>query len=893
MSTSQQPLDTPQPKRQRKVAVVAVHGVGVHPPGENQNDMADLLLSLPPRAYTAPRTYEPFQSVGIQIPLEPLRARPFDRPGSPESAEPVPPPSLLTRIVNLYAEQSADFAQKRRKQAVNPKANQAPADSVGEAGRRYTQMLLEDYQGGSEVGGNKYVTARLEGRRIADGSAVHIYEVLWADLAKPSNTVLKFFLGLFQVLLHLASLSRTAIDTGSAEGTGAIFWLFRRCQRYAVRLLLIFAPVLQLLVVVSVGSCLSTASDHTRDKPVIPLAYGVIAGILFGLIFITWIKNKIAIGPWLWSLLAVLPALIGLAIPLTFMHILGHYGFTPADQANLTAAVGFWLLPGVGLFAWILSNYEDLRKGVQATGFLLFAAAFIYFVVALWVGGASIALAAFWTSKIILGCLRFCWFLLISLAFAALILGSIAWRSQRDPGRRARARAAVRTSRFAFALPCISFSLITLAIWASLIHLMSGVSVNPIFPDYVVASQLPQLFGSADPHSFMGWVQTQWHAFGQLTYASGDNFTVRKPSAYIPVALAYSVGYQLPVSLALVAFAGFLLTWWALPSALTERFPYRNDAKDSQHSGVAPRDTDNATSLHMGTWLSRGLDSTSVITFLLWTAMFFAPAAWILLHDFAPAGSALSWALETLRHWTVAIVYSQMLAASIVLAGIARSGGVVLGIVLDVDTYLRETPREAPPRARIFERYISTLRYLNAYRDADGQPYDEIVIVAHSLGALISGDILHFLQSDYSLEPPINVPIKLLTLGNPTRQLLNRFFPYLYDWIKAIPDNGACPLPMPTLTPPAEIAIDARPNPRDLGLTHWVSAYRSGDYVGRSLWLDEWYLRTAPEIAPAASPLVIASSDNLRAEMCIGAGAHTHYMDDTAPDIAWMLDQLI
>jgi hypothetical protein len=218
---------------------------------------------------------------------------------------------------------------------------------------------------------------------------------------------------------------------------------------------------------------------------------------------------------------------------------------------------------------------------------------------------------------------------------------------------------------------------------------------------------------------------------------------------------------------------------------------------------------------------------------------------------------------------------------------------VVLGIVLDVDTYLRETPREAPPRARIFERYASTLRYLNAYRDADGQPYDEIVIVAHSLGALISADILHFLQSPYSLEQPMRVPIKLLTIGNPTRQLLNRFFPYLYDWVKTTPDNGACPLPRPTLTAPGSIPDTMLPNPSDIGVSHWVSAYRSGDYVGRSLWLDEWYLRTQPEAAPPAPPNVIVSADGLRAEMCIGAGAHTHYMDDTAPDIAWMLDRLI
>ena len=904
----------------RKVAVIAVHGVGVHPAGQTQNDMADLLLSLPAREYSAERDYGPFRSVSVQIPLSPLKARPFDPPSSPDAAEPVPPPTFGTRIAGLYKEQSADFASVTRTQ-MNLQQKGAAAGHVsvagtGEAGRRYTQMLLEDYQGGSEVAGNKYCTARLEGNRLGDETQVHVYEVLWADLAKPANGLLRFFLGLFQLLLHLASLSRTVLDTGAAEGTSFVWRRYRQCQRYAVRLLQIFAPLLQLLVMVACGSCLSTASSFTQDKPALPLALGAISGVLVGLFFILTVKNRIVIGPWLWSLLAVLPALVGIAIPFGSMAILRLY-LTPADSANVTAALAFWLLPGVGLFSWILSYYEDIRKGVRITGFVLFAAAFLYFVVVLelarenppthlasGISHTIVPLAAFWTAKVLLGYLRFCWFLIISLAFAALVLGSIAWRSEHDPARRARARAAVRTSRFAFALPCTSFCLITLAIWASLIHLSSGISNNPLFPDTVINAPFPH------PTVFNGlprgltWIHNAWQTFSHHTYALGDDLKVDNqeqltPAKFIPAALAWSVGYQLPVSLVLIAVAGFLLTWWALPSALTERFPYRNEAKNGQHSGKAPRDTDNATSLHMGTWLSRGLDSTSAITFLLWSSIFLAPAAWILLFDLTslhPGG--LSWlkdGLHTLQNWTVAIVYSEVLAAAVILAGLARSGGVVLGVVLDVDTYLRDTPRKAPPRARIFERYMSTLRYIDTFVDpADGRGYDEIVIVAHSLGALISGDLLHFLQSRYSIEEQISTPSKLLTIGNPTRQLLNRFFPYLYDWVRAQPDNGARPLPAPQLTAPASIPGAQLPHPQELGLDRWVSAYRSGDYVGRSLWLDEWYFRTPKDADPRTTPpLLVESEDGTRAEMCIGAGAHTHYMDDTAPDIAWMLDQLI
>ena len=513
----------------RKVSVIAVHGVGVHPAGQNQNDMADLLISLPAREYSAARDYGPFCSVSIQIPLSPLKACAFDPPSSPDAVEPVPPPTLFTRIANLYKEQSADFASVTRTKMNHQRKGIATGHvsvaAAGEAGRRYTQMLLEGYEGGSEVAGNKYCTARLEGARLADETQVHIYEVLWADLAKPMNGLLRFFLGLFQLLLHLASLSRVAIDTGAAEGTSFVWRRYRQSQRYAIRLLQIFAPLLQLLVLVACGSCLSTASSFTQDRPALPLAFGAVSGVLVGLFFIVTVKNRITIGPWLWSLLAVMPALIGVAIPLGFMVILRRY-LTPADSANVTAALAFWLLPGVGLFFWVLTYYEDIRKGVRVTGIVLFAAAFSYFVVVLelarqnlptrlasGISHTIVPLAAFWTAKVLLGYLRFCWFLIIALAFATLILGSIAWRSEPDPARRARARAAVRTSRFAFALPCSAFCLITLAIWASLIHLSSGISSNPLFPDAVINTPFPHpaIFNGAHPH--FTWIHNAWQSF--------------------------------------------------------------------------------------------------------------------------------------------------------------------------------------------------------------------------------------------------------------------------------------------------------------------------------------------------------------------------------------------
>jgi hypothetical protein len=201
------------------------------------------------------------------------------------------------------------------------------------------------------------------------------------------------------------------------------------------------------------------------------------------------------------------------------------------------------------------------------------------------------------------------------------------------------------------------------------------------------------------------------------------------------------------------------------------------------------------------------------------------------------------------------------------------------------------------------ERYVSTLRYLAEYRDADGDGYDSVIIVAHSFGALISADLLSFLHSEgdpelqaFGLagkEEQATIPLSFLTTGNPSRQILNRFFPYLYQWVRDEPDNGLRPLPPPTLKPPA-IAAGTLPNPGTLGVSKWVNMYHSGDYVGRSLWVNEWYCRTAGSAATGAYPEAIyVAESGPRSEMCMGAGAHKHYWDDTAPDVAAVLNSLI
>jgi hypothetical protein len=205
-----------------------------------------------------------------------------------------------------------------------------------------------------------------------------------------------------------------------------------------------------------------------------------------------------------------------------------------------------------------------------------------------------------------------------------------------------------------------------------------------------------------------------------------------------------------------------------------------------------------------------------------------------------------------------------------------------------VDNYLRLHPREDNPTARIYARYVSLLRYLCHETTPERTPYDAFVIVAHSQGTVISADLLRFLKADpdpalAQLETSKNV--YLFTMGSPIRQLYSFAFPHLYHW--AIQDPAA------THTSLA-IAPQANPAPQDLlGVRAWVNTFRSGDYVGRYLWrsdraIDKWL---TVSLNPPAH--ISEDPDHTRREFCLGAGAHTHYWDKTAPEVAQEIDRLI
>jgi hypothetical protein len=276
----------------------------------------------------------------------------------------------------------------------------------------------------------------------------------------------------------------------------------------------------------------------------------------------------------------------------------------------------------------------------------------------------------------------------------------------------------------------------------------------------------------------------------------------------------------------------------------------------------------------LGEWLSRGYERTGAVIggiFVTGQIVLLLYLASVLHPDWLDAFSAASRSVIDSVGGLVAGSAVTLVALGSRFARTLGKLRVVLDVALDVDNHFREHPREANPRSRIFARYASLLREIVA----SGR-YDGIVLVSHSQGTVITSDLLRYLGatgSDRLAGFTGTVPVYLFTCGSPLRQLYERSFPQLYRWVEAI-----------------EHAPGARgPDPASLGVRHWVNAYCSGDYVGRALWRGE----AAAQVFSPGDTIEGRTPGAHWREVCVGAGAHTHYFDPDAERVGAEIDRLI
>jgi hypothetical protein len=851
------------------VAVVAVHGVADQAAGSSAHAIAGLLLQS-----GEGRNYTPAHEVTLHIPVA--------RAEVPSAGPPTPAPRRTT----LFDDEGDPPAP-----GLSRAGGHAP---VAAPDHQLMRRQLRWYRGGRQP----YETVRLETQRLDETGRpavdVHVYEMYWADLSRLGEGFLRFFSELYQLLFHSANLGRQTLDHAFLEHGDD--WRWRRLgevQKWAVRILTIFIPAIA-LVILTIGSTPFALLPPRGWQTPLAIAF---AGAALALLFAHQQYRKGAPASFAtWTLIRVGTLVLAAAI-LRFLLGLGE---TPL----LGLLISEWMILGFLLLFMVLRIYDRHRPGALAIGMGMYLLAIVAFLgllardvpTGLDTGGlgfvaARTTRAVLWTVEgLYLGGML-AWVVLFGLGAFSWLLGGRTVRSARKAAAGAgpsgeaaaiadRAARAVRTARLTLALPAAAFIVVTTMLWYVVVRAAEAMLERSTLPGILQLQHCPLAGGPCI-------------AVGELLDKLLEGIS----------------GLGLPLAGLLLAVGLGLLGWWLVPVAVAEVRPPDPEQADSPD-----------LSERMGVWLSRGFAyALAWISALIAIAVVVGVAAFLASFLIDWSGAPTEGVLARLR--PIIVPAAQVAGATVELLGgflVAGAVGVlalrrgrlealsravrpVLDVILDVDGYLREHPRDRTSRARIAERYVSLLRYLCAWRNpADpDRPYEAIVIVAHSQGTVITTDLLGFLrrERDPALDPitrddagpgAVTIPVCLFTMGSPLRQLYQEFFPHLYSWVKRRPAawQHVDLVPPDALAPPGPSAETFAPNPDPSGLrvTRWVNAYRAGDYVGRYLWLDD-------EDRDRFRPGRRHDALTRRWEVCVGAGAHTHYWD--SGEIAKVLDSLV
>jgi len=797
-----------------RVAVVVVHGIADQRAGQTVRELARLLCH---GGQGEPR-YVQGEMHDVLVPVAKLE-----------------PGGAASRPAIQASTDDGRKAETSRRRPGTPSGfyqaqKSVPVVAAADAGTSDLGLALNDYLLGRLALSERealYESTCVSLRRRADDRPVDIFELYWADLSRLGEGGLRALSALYQLFFHLGTLAADVVDQVSLEvGGGAAWRLLQRMHAWLAWLMKGPAALVQLsmLMLVLFGAAALVSPEQQGQ-------------VLAALAALAWLRGASRVARWA-KLLVLLAGAIACSVVVTVAL---------SDETRVPVMhFGAAALGDAVLGAWLIERYSRVTHGVRVLGHLLVAAT----VLALCVDGRAVLphvttqvewmlTTALNVGEWLLAALLLIWAVYVAVQTAALVLGL--WLGH---GAGRAARQSLDTSRLAVVGSTALFIVLSLVLW-SVVSYVAGYQLKDF-------NYLPVIFGSG--------------------YRSGQIFLDARIQTFggffTPLVLAFTV----------LASAALLVL---VPSLLEEISPTTNvDSRGRRREAIV-------WSERLGTWLGRGL-SWLTRTF----AIVVPPGAIVggvlylafVYRQFAfSAGAAGEWAtwvagwLEYLQGETLVSAGKWLAGGALTIAALGsrftQTFGrlrVTIDAVLDVDNYFRDPPNRQPPRARIYSRYASLLAYL---RD---RGYTRIVIVSHSQGTVISADLLRYLHVQGRLPEFVGeMPIALVTVGSPLRDLYAERFPLLYRWMGSNAAGFAA----------------AGPSASDIGLLEWVNACRSGDYVGRYLW-------TPPgqgyRIALVGSDgAVEAARAGDRTEFCLGAGAHTHYFSNDAVALAVEIDRLV
>ena len=828
------------------VAVIAVHGVGSPPQDATARSIAELLVRCAPNA----SDYRAFSEQHVILPTDPVGAGPA-RDGTR--------PSFWARIRNAF----------RFEDRVELDTELKPFRPDVQFMRRQLAGYRSDRQ--------PYATIELTGtrrrkeketREITE-TTVHIYEMHWGDLSRVGAGFLRMLGALYQLLQHVCHLGRKTLDIafeearaddqGSRHARAA--GRYRRVHAMAVRLFTIAVPVATVLMLDWLFLFVPAA---LRPSLRFPIAVAIAA---IGLVVIAMMVAGFA---------ARMRHAARVVITVALLAVGGAVGaivYAPKARTEGIGSVAIAVLAvvlAIATFAWFLARYHSTRPGALGWGWGIVLAV----IVPVWASRSLVAAPTLVERLRNVGFVGFQWsYVALMLSWIALWLAMfvasglrlLVYRAARTQPEKARAGRASWTARVTIAVTVFFFIMTALVLYESLLNVATRYHERlDIFPHATASAPLPIVSRFLAPDLPRDEVDPPGQP-GEQTHR------------FLEKLIAQSGTSGLRLALVIVLLAGILASWLVVIVISTSIW-------------TPPADSPRWSRL--GDWMTDGFALLRAAGLVLVTAVLAFILIGLLADTLRDVGALPSW--PWLRRLLdpngmtpiltrIAIVFGASAATIAALwlrvKTLANRARPALGILLDVDNYLRESPVDGTPRARMAERYASLLRYIVARKapataTEQERPYfDRIVIVAHSQGTVISADFLRFLVATQDPSVPLDgMDVRLLTMGSPLRQLYAKNFPHLYRWVDASDDDAK----------PVDFE-DRTPDPRALAVSKWVNLYTTGDYVGRTLW--------QPEDWDDVWSTGFCRAGDRRTERCLGAGTHTRYW--TSKDVATEIDTLI
>jgi len=835
-----------------RVAVIGIHGVNTNEPFLTARTMAKMLLKPDPKE---PR-YPEFSEKAEHILVEPVRTYPTDSGGPPSKGRP------------LFDERPPSIRRAHREPEDKNAAQNPPIDHQ----YMYDQLSQYTVEGSDAF----YDTIKIEGNPPGDKCRVDVFELYWADLSRRAYGVFQGFIELYDTLFFLCSLGRKTLDFVRAAHPDSISWrVFGFAQVMAERFLVLAVPIINLCLLAIATVLLPALFGQTRVVLVCLsslYALAVFGFALFG------IRRQIAWDGRCWPFLFLAMCLI---VPLTVRAAMSVH------ESHAYRVLGsLWAFTALLAVVYVCSLHDRMRRGATFSGCVAALISALFFCIELKVNTVQApgtntqeAEQRFLLDVVVRTCewlltaLNVAWVAFLFFLVLMNIADIVATRFG-CPGSgckvQGRCRRAAWTAEISLILPATLIVILTSAFWKILIGLLSKVPG---------ADQLNQArFSVVDvPSWFAGFLPSGIGTLQKSLETDPHNAPTINQAINT---LINTQGNDLIAICVVVAFVGLFAVWALLPAIVADINPPKGNPNKEK-------------SVWLGSSLDAGYKTLRFAGEILrWT--YLAIAAFVFAHllgfnpivgPFATLVANLNAKLTSTGIHDPGATLIAILGSAIVLILTAGQGPLsfialgfkaAIAVALDVVAWLRVRPETQNPKGRICARFVSLLRHICSEHTA-GASYRGIVLVAHSQGTVITTDLLRFLsyqfrwpKHDTALEPlKADIPIYLMTFGNPLRQLYDLRFPNLYAW-----------------TFPAS-SDEERPRADDLGVQAWINGYRSGDYVGRFLWHKETPGAWVPD------PAVPKDEFKKHQEFCLGEGAHVHYFDATAPSVPLWLNKAI